>query len=213
MTNRPTYKAPAEHGTMTVLHPAGAFLNGWNADETSQFGENGLIARTLLEMRPERDPWCFECGACDGMTLSNTYPQRVSGWKAVLIEGDPELWTPKATQIGKQSGDLWTWERADRTNIAKLLKAHGFDRPPALGVIDVDGQETWLLRGLFDMEPRLLVIEFGQEHPEAPEPPEGGSGQAGWAATLERLKAHDYVPLAATFCNIIAVKRGELDCE
>jgi hypothetical protein len=56
----------------------------------SQEGEDGIIEH-LLSLLPERDHWCVEFGAWDGVYLSNTFHLIESkGYHAVLIEGSSE---------------------------------------------------------------------------------------------------------------------------
>ena len=51
-------------------------------------GEDGLLLYILKQL-PERDHWCVEFGAWNGVYLSNTYHLiSHAGYNAVLIEGD-----------------------------------------------------------------------------------------------------------------------------
>jgi len=46
-------------------------LQAFQANVTSQCGEDGVIARAL-ELIGDRDGWCVEFGASDGREASNT---------------------------------------------------------------------------------------------------------------------------------------------
>ena len=57
----------------------------------SQNGEDGIIEK-ILDMLPNRDRWCVEFGAWNGIYLTNTRNLIIEkGYSAVLNEADPDL--------------------------------------------------------------------------------------------------------------------------
>ena len=68
------------------VKPESAYLQEFRRDVTSQYGEDGIIEKTL-ELLDEPTKWCVEFGAWDGRHLSNTYDLIVNkGYSAVMIE-------------------------------------------------------------------------------------------------------------------------------
>ena len=67
-------------------------LNKFSKNIHSQNGEDGIIAQILnkLELSIEKNLWCVEFGAWDGMHHSNTFTLVENGWNAVYIEGESE---------------------------------------------------------------------------------------------------------------------------
>lgn len=64
------------------------WLLDFASNKYSQNGEDGLVAK-VLSMLPERDRWCVEFGAWDGVHLSNVRKLLLEdGYSGVLIEGD-----------------------------------------------------------------------------------------------------------------------------
>src|SRR5436190_9748762 len=56
----------------------------------SQYGEEGVI-RKILQTLPQRDPWCVEFGAWDGVHLSIARSFILDdSYSAVLVEANPE---------------------------------------------------------------------------------------------------------------------------
>ena len=56
----------------------------------SQNGEDGIIQELLFRLKEKinKDPWCVEFGAWDGIHLSNTFNLVENGWNAFYIEGN-----------------------------------------------------------------------------------------------------------------------------
>src|SRR5260370_27894954 len=58
--------------TLKELQEQSRWLLNHASNVTSQFGEDGIIAKAL-ELLPQRNHSCIEFGACDGKKYSNTY--------------------------------------------------------------------------------------------------------------------------------------------
>lgn len=194
-----------------VIDPRGEFLAGRGANETSQFGEDGLI-EAALQRFGAANQWCFEVGASDGVYLSNTFRLRKSGWRALLIEEDEKSYD----ELRRFSGPLvrTVHQRIGSDSLDGLLEASGAPRDIDFGVIDIDGQDYWIWNGLRRHRPRLQLVEFhfwtdrsnGTDLSESLRdcvPELNGEGQATFQAILRLGKEKGYVPLAKTTCNVL----------
>src|SRR5687768_11564360 len=74
---------------VTVVDDSAGWLLGRQRNDTSQFGEDGLI-EAVLDRIGETNRWCFEVGAADGLFFSNTKRLRDAGWNCILIEANAE---------------------------------------------------------------------------------------------------------------------------
>ena len=142
----------------------------FQANVTSQCGEDGVIARALELLGPDDcDGWCVEFGAADGREASNTYSLITSrGYRAVLIEGDP-------ARFAALSG-----RHAERPDVHALHRMVGFEGPDRLDQllaatpvpidfdllsIDIDGNDYHVWEAVRVYRPKLVVIEFNPTIP------------------------------------------------
>lgn len=193
--------------TLQILDPRGEFLQGRGRNVTSQFGEDGLLAATF-EQISTRNQFCFEVGAGNGITLSNTKALRNAGWSALLIEADAALFA-RLAQTEATPRCICRQQRIGASDLdAMLQECHA---PPDLdlGIIDIDGQDWWVFEGLRCHRPRVLLVEYCPAG--GPVPPLDGPGQAGLAAILDLAAAKWYVPLARTNVNVLLVAEEELE--
>lgn len=190
---------------VSILSPGWDFLQGKQRNDTSQFGEDGLIEAVFARIG-EQSRWCFEVGAADGLFFSNTKRLRDIGWSAVLIEGDGTL----AEQCRKFENDRVTvvQERIGSESLDAILARAGSPREPDLGVIDIDGQDYWAWKFL-TARPRVMLVEYGYWNPpeRIPEPHEGTDAQAGCGALYSLAEEKGYIPLAKTYCNVLFVDK------
>ncbi len=170
-------------------------------DDTSQFGEARLIQRALAWHVEEPFTYlCWEIGAGDGKTLSNTYPFRQYGWRAVLVERDQA----KAPQADATCPIVVT---------AELTPGQLDDYMPAaadFGVIDIDGDDfaMWLH---LEHKPSLMLIEYNCYGDPAKAWEPEGSGflrAAGMYPLIELGKIKGYRLLARTYCNLLFINDG-----
>lgn len=129
----------------------------------SQFGEDGVIEKTL-QILPEKDKWCVEFGAWDGVYLSNTRNLiENAGYSAVLIEGDE---TRFAALKKNYAGN----ERVIPVHaFVGFTESDGLDAILAgLGIpsdfdflsIDVDGNDFHIWKAMSKYRPKTVCIEF-----------------------------------------------------
>lgn len=192
---------------VSAISPHGEWLLGRQRNDTSQFGEDGLIEAVLARIG-ETNRWCFEVGAADGLFFSNTKRLRDAGWKAVLIEADERL----ATECQKFASDKVSvvHERIGSVSLDAILARCGSPADPDLGVIDVDGQDYWIWEGL-KARPRIMLVEFGYWNTTGKVPPRDSREvalQAGLETICDLGRQKEYQPLVSTYCNVLFVDRN-----
>jgi len=129
----------------------------------SQNGEDGVIDEILRRLAIESG-WCCEFGAWDGRYLSNTFHLVEAGWKAVLIESDPERYADlqkTAENYPAQMHAIQAVVAPEGSNSLDRILSHT-RIPPDFEVlsIDVDGSDLLIWHGLKDYRPKIVVIEI-----------------------------------------------------
>jgi hypothetical protein len=154
--------------TREFHEPALADLEKARSNITSQFGEDGVLAR-VFEIIGTSNKRCVEFGAWDGKHFSNTWNLiENENWRGVLIECDQERFSAlpasytvpaKNTYIDCQVG----WEGDARLDalLAKTDLPVDFD----LLSIDVDGNDWHIWQALADHRPRVVIIEYNPAIP------------------------------------------------
>lgn len=189
---------------VTVLDARADWLRGQERNDTSQFGEDGLIQAVLARFG-EANRWCFEVGAADGLFYSNTKRLRDLGWNAVLIEADGQL----AEECRRFENDkVWVVHERISENLDAILARCGSPANPDLGVIDIDGQDYWAWKAMA-FRPRVMLVEYGYWNPPdtIPGPGDGRKQQAGFGAIVTLGSEKGYVALAKTYCNVLFVDK------
>jgi hypothetical protein len=155
------------------------WLLNYASNTYSQAGEDGVIAK-ILALLPERDRWCVEFGAWDGIYLSNV--RRLiaeEGYSAILIEGDKKKFKSLKNNY------------ADNNNIAtvnafvgfnaedgqdKILSSYSIPKNFDFLSIDVDGNDYHIWKAINEFRPKVVCIEYNPTIPsevyfvQAPDP-------------------------------------------
>ncbi len=132
----------------------------------SQYGEDG-ISEKIFEKIGTTSRTCVEIGAWDGFHLSNTAAFWTKGWKAVLVEGDPEKF--EILQRNASGHDcicvksMVTPDGPD--SIESILKQHGIAGEVDLLCIDIDGDDYFLFESLRELRPRVVICEYNPTIP------------------------------------------------
>ena len=178
----------------------------------SQYGEDGIVD-AIFELVGYENRYCLEVGAADGIMFSNTRRLVEQGWRALLIESDPDLYgrLVKNTEAYPDVitiNDLVSMEDGHRLD--NFLAKHDAPTMPDLVSIDVDGQEFHLWNSMMLFRPRVLVVELlPTESPDIDSmfiPAIGGEGQAGQIPTRQMGASKGYEMVAWTFTNMIFVQ-------
>jgi hypothetical protein len=182
----------------------------------SQFGEDGVIEEVFKRIGV-RWSTCVEFGAWDGLHLSNTlHLWRSLGWKALLIERDPE----KYRALQKNTAGYSRVQALNRAvspsgmnHLEALIEESGFPRDVDLLSIDIDGDDIYILESLDSMRPRVVVVEFNPTIPahinvrQSPGEYFGASAMA--LCEVARLKG--YLLAHATHVNLFFVHAAEFN--
>ena len=71
--------------------PESAFIRSFASNVTSQYGEDGMIAK-IFEFIGVKNRWCVEFGAWDGKYLSNTWDLiNNKGWSRFLLKATADV--------------------------------------------------------------------------------------------------------------------------
>jgi len=147
---------------------ASAWLLDFRKNVYSQTGEDGVIEK-ILQILPEKDKWCVEFGAWDGVLFSNTRNLiENADYSAVLIEGSNVKWSELQKNYSY------------KTNVITLNTLVGFSEYDNLDVIlsdtpipfdfdflsiDVDGNDYHIWKAISKYRPKVICIEFNPTIP------------------------------------------------
>jgi hypothetical protein len=193
---------------VTVLGSDWGWLQGKQRNDTSQFGEDGLI-EAVLDKIGITNRWCFEVGAADGLFYSNTKRLRDDGWHAVLIDANQE----HVEAIGRlgEPNTIPVHESIGPDSLDRILADAGAPLELDFGVIDIDGQDWWAWNGMTSHRPRVMLVEYLYLNKTFTDPnfipPQDGQGQAGRDAIIALGEAKGYIAVASTLCNLLFVER------
>ena len=129
----------------------------------SQNGEDGLI-EALFERVGVTNRFFVEIGASDGSENCTRYLAQ-SGWKGVWIEADASKAGTARMVVDDRVRVVQATVRRD--NVVALLSEASVPERPDLLVLDIDGNDWWVLDSLLhSFQPRVLVVEYnGSFHP------------------------------------------------
>jgi len=200
--------------SLATLKLASRWLNEFAENNTSQSGEDGLIAKALSFL-PDLSSWCVEFGAWDGKHLSNTYNLvATKGFKVVLIEGDATRY--KELRDNYPHKDRAIFENAfvgssEEDGLDKILSQHPVPIEFDLLSVDVDGNDYHIWRALKSYQPKLVLIEYNismVNGVEFVQPAEAGCHQGSSPASLVKLGIEKgYELVAVTKQNLLFVRR------
>lgn len=134
----------------------------------SHDGEDGIIEK-ILDLIPDKNKWCVEFGAWDGIYLSNTRNLIVNReYGAVLIEGSAAKFEelkrnnepykqviPVCTFVGFNSAD----------NLDAILSSTPIPLDFDFLSIDVDGNDYHIWSAMSRYRPKVVCIEFNPTIP------------------------------------------------
>lgn len=177
------------------------------ANVYSQYGEDGILAEIFRRVGTENQ-WCFECGAADGIFLSNTRLLIDNGWHGVLVESDAELFGTLKQNTVKLTCDCINaaLSHVGEWTIDNILESVSAPSDIDFMSIDIDGQEFYVVNAMLKYKPRVICVEHDPAEYNAHYiPAPGGHGQAGRMAIQKLLTAKGYWNILQTSTNTIAV--------
>lgn len=197
-------------------------LNKHSYNKTSQYGEDGIIEYLINTSRSAINKSCFEVGAGDGVTYSNTFSLwHDKSWHAVLVEANPERYNPLISNYGEYENVSIC------TDFLEIRGEHSIDelilsRLPSdltdVGVmsIDIDSFDYHIFKNIKKINPQIVVIEFNNYIPPHIDyfDPEGKVFLRCSAKSIERLaKEKGYKMVACTVTNAILLREDCFDSE
>ena len=201
----------ARLGSFDQLRQNSRWIMEHAANVTSQFGEDGIIARALA-LIPNLTKWCVEFGAWDGQKHSNTWDLIAKHeYRGVLIEANPErfkeLKKTHNSSINILLNALVGFGSED--GLDALLAQTPIPKSFDLLSIDIDGNDYHVWNAVTKYRPKLVVIEYNPTAANAVEfrqEARPGVCQGSSAAALVRLaKSKNYELVAVTVTNLVFV--------
>ncbi len=142
----------------------GNYLLSFARKEKSQYGEDGILEK-IFELIGEKNQWCVEFGAWDGVAHSNThYLIKEKGWSSIQIEGN----SVRFGQLLKTHGDnpkvhcinaLVGFDPGKDT-IETFFAKTEIPKDLDLLIIDIDGNDYHIWDSVKAYRPRVVMIEF-----------------------------------------------------
>jgi hypothetical protein len=193
-----------------MKHPT--WLLDFARDVYSQTGEDGVIEK-ILEILPNKNKWCVEFGAWDGLHWTNTRNLIESaGYSAVLIEAEKRRYECLLQNYSLHANRITAINEfvgfGDHDNLDAMLRKT--PTPPDFDVlsIDIDGNDYHVWERVRDYRPKMVIIEFNPTIPtevrfvQAPDPSVMHGSSLLALAELGKIKGYELVsvlPLNALF--------------
>jgi hypothetical protein len=132
----------------------------------SQAGEDGIIQKIFEIIQPQ-SRICIEFGATDGIYMSNTAHLWQNGWKAILIEAsDKHLAKLQANTQNYDCVCLHEFVTPTGENaLENILNRNNITQPIDLLSIDIDGNDYYIFQGLYEIRPRVVIVEYNPTIP------------------------------------------------
>jgi len=145
------------------LNPMGSPYLKYAANEYSQNGEDGILAKLLEELEIKKGT-LIEFGAWDGVYLSNIYNlYRNGSFNAILIESDP---SKVSAFTGPKNSSIYNFtvepNYEDTNSIEKILDKIGYAYSPddlVIMSIDIDSSDYYVMESINEKKPIIIVIE------------------------------------------------------
>ncbi len=137
-------------------------------DVHSQSGEDGVIEQ-VLRLIPDRDNWCVEFGAWDGLYLTNTrHLIESSGYSAVLIESSQKRYQDLKRNFASFKGVITVNARVGFSasdGLDHILSATPIPIDFDLLSIDIDGNDYHVWQAVSKYQPKVVIVEFNPTIP------------------------------------------------
>jgi len=132
---------------------------------TSQRGEDGILKKIFKRLNIEKGNFC-EFGAHNGVEFCNTRVLAQKGWSGCYIESN----AGRISELQENTKELdvvciraMVKEKGD-DSFDSLMQKH-FNKPLDLVVIDTDGGDYEIMRGINSFRPTVLMIESNPYRP------------------------------------------------
>jgi hypothetical protein len=181
-------------------------LDGHAYNSYSQWGEDGILEE-IFNRIGTANKWCLECGAGDGLFMSNTRKLIEDGWTGILIEADANKMERLSTNSAPYEAHCFNVRIGPDDKLDDILASVTAPMDIDLVVIDIDGQDFYAWNSMLRYIPRVVVIEY-DAHGGDPYflPTLGGKGQAGLHQINGLAFGKTYRPVWRSYSNLIFVR-------
>lgn len=189
-----------------------AWLIEYAKNNTSQFGEDGIIEK-VLDIIPDSDQWCVEFGSWDGKKHSNTFNLITEkGFSAVLIEASKK----KFVELVKNFGDSKKIVCINKfvgfgpeDNLDTILGETDIPKDFDLLSIDIDGNDYHVWEAVKSYTPKVITVEFNPTIPNEVEFVQEKNETVSQGSSIRALvklgRSKGYELVCATLANAIFV--------
>lgn len=194
------------------------WLNNCARNINSQEGEDGIIEK-VLEILTDKNRWCVEFGAWNGMHLSNTYNLvKYKGYSAVLIEGNRKRVQYLRNNF-KDNNNVYPIHAfvgfEENNSLDSLLGTTSIPLDFDLLSIDIDGNDYHVWEAIKHYRPKVVAIEYNPTIPnpvDFVQPKDMRVTQGSSILSIDKLaKQKNYSLVAATRLNAIFVDNKYFD--
>jgi hypothetical protein len=143
-------------------------LSDYGNNVTSQAGEDGIIKEIFKRLEIDKGVFC-EFGALDGIMFSNSKELADKGWIGLYIEAGRECGkcvenfkdNPRITVLKEYVGEFDAMGKTSKVMEKSFdtICKKSFDKELDFLVIDVDGGDYEIMRGIKKYLPKVLMIE------------------------------------------------------
>jgi len=197
---------------------ANIWLSKFAANVTSQYGEDGIVAK-VLDVINSNNKWCVELGSWDGKSCSNTFSLITEKeYSAVLIECNPKRFKDlvRTFEGNKKVVPINAFIGFEKENsLDVILKTTTVPVDFDLLSIDIDGNDYHVWEAVQDYKPKVVVIEFNPTIPKTIEfvqPRDVRVTQGSSLLSISKLtKSKGYELVATTKINAIFVDSKYFD--
>jgi hypothetical protein len=135
-------------------------LTNFEAQVFSQNGEDGIV-REIFRRIGEGSKFAVEFGIGNGTECCTRDLLLNHGWAGLLIEGG-KTYADNARSVFKLCPKVKiVHEYLSLENVLEVFSEHGVPDSPDLLVIDIDGNDYWILRRILSSyRPRVVVMEY-----------------------------------------------------
>jgi hypothetical protein len=195
-------------------------LNKHSKNITSQYGEDGIIEYLINTSKSAIKKSCFEVGAGDGRTHSNTFCLwNNKSWPALLVEANPERYNLlKRNFESYDNVSICTdyLEIRGKNSVDDLILSRLPKGLSDVGVmsIDIDSFDYHIFKNMYKIKPQIVIIEFNNYIPPYIDyfDPEGKVFLRCSAKAIERLaNEKGYRMVACTVTNAILLREDCFD--
>lgn len=191
-----------------------ARLSRFERQVFSQNGEDGIIEEVFRRIG-EGAKYALEFGISNGEECCTRNLLWNKGWTGLLIEGSARLAEKARALYGDLPRVRVVQAFVMKDTIVELFKANAVPHEPDLLVVDIDGNDYWVLQSILEFyKPRVILVEYNARWTPATdwtmpyEPSHTHDGTAYFGASLAAFvrlgNQHGYTLVGCESCGVNA---------